>query len=63
MPKNIPSKVQKGSKTGLFVSFGKYLCAWIRIWIRIPNMDPDPYPGQTNECGLGKDRIRIRNTD
>ncbi len=34
----------KGWKSGLFVNFNQFPCSW--IWIRIPNRDPDPAPGE-----------------
>ncbi len=45
----------KGRKPCLLVNFCKFPCSWIRI--HIPNTDPDPDPGQPNQCG-----IRIHNT-
>jgi hypothetical protein len=38
--------ILKGRKSGFFVNFGEFPCSWIRIWIRIPNADRDPDPGE-----------------
>jgi hypothetical protein len=39
----------KSRKPGLFVNFRQFRCSWIRI--RIPNTDPNPDPGEPNQCG------------
>jgi hypothetical protein len=41
----------KDRKPGLFVTFDKFPCPWIRIFI--PNINSDPGPGQPNQCGSG----------
>jgi hypothetical protein len=33
--------LKKNRQLGLFVNFCQFPCSWIRIWIQIPNTDPD----------------------
>jgi hypothetical protein len=61
--KNIPTlrmykNLSERLELGKFVNFGQLHCFWIRIRIRIPNVDPDP--GEPNQSGSM--RIRINNT-
>ncbi len=52
--------ILKGWKSGLFVNLIQFPYSW--IWIRIPNRDPDPAPGELNQYGSMRMWIRIRNT-
>jgi hypothetical protein len=52
--------ILKGWKSGIFVNFCEFPYSWIRIWIRIPKTDQGPDPGEQNQWGSV--RVRIRNT-